>query len=60
MGNKQLTDVQANEVKRLKMYFPYRICYGAISPYGVFESGAVVNMRAPNKLAREGWAVFTL
>lgn len=54
----QLTTAQAAEVARLKMYFPFRICYGALSPSGEFESGAMLNRRHINKLVREGWKVW--
>jgi hypothetical protein len=49
---------QIAEVARLKQYFPYRICYGAISPDMEFEANAVSTMRRPNSLARKGYSVF--
>jgi hypothetical protein len=52
---------QTQEVQRLKGYFPYRICYGALNQQtGEFVSGAVATMRQPNKLAKEGWTVWVV
>lgn len=57
----QLTEAQIQELQGLKNSFPYRIVYGAINPAtGEWFASAVTTMRAPNKLAREGWQVFTL
>ena len=52
-----MNEAQTAEVLRLKAYFPYRICFGAIKGDEFFSSTAVT-MRKPNKLAREGWQVF--
>jgi hypothetical protein len=52
----QLTATQREEIIRLKQYFPFRICYGAIKD-GEFIAGAVVTKHQPNRLARQGWHV---
>lgn len=52
-----LSDAQAAEVTRLKMYFPYRICYGAIRG-DEFIACTATTRRPLLKLAREGWTVF--
>lgn len=53
---KQLSDTQRAEVLRLKMYFPFRICYGALKGTE-FVTGAVVTKRRPMRFARAGWHV---
>lgn len=53
----ELTPQQSAEVARLKMYFPYRICYGAIKGEE-FISNTATTRRPLLKLAREGWTVF--
>ena len=58
MYPQSLLPEQIAEVARLKQYFPYRICYGAISPEMEFEANAVSTMRRPNSLARKGYSVF--
>ena len=52
----ELNEQQRAEVIRLKQYFPYRVCFGAVKD-GEFQTGATFNMRKPNKLARDGWHV---
>lgn len=57
----QLPDATLEEMKRLKGWMPYRIVYAAVNPdTNEVHTGAVVDMRQPNKYARQGWAVFTL
>lgn len=57
----QLTQAQENELRLLKQTFPFRIVYCATNPQtGEYVASAVPTMRIPNKLAREGWQVFTL
>ena len=55
----ELNTEQLATLTRLKQYFPYRICYGAINESGDFLSSAVVNMRQPNDLVRRGYTVYT-
>jgi hypothetical protein len=47
------------EMKRLRMYFPFRIIFGAVRGTEC-DCRAVVDMRVPNKLARAGWHVEVL
>lgn len=57
----QPTEAQIQEMNRLKLSFPFRIVYGAFNPEtSEWFASAVPTMRIPNKLAREGWQVFTL
>lgn len=57
----QLSEAQIQELQNLKNSFPFRIIYGAFNPVTKeWIAGAVTTMRIPNKLAREGWQVFTL
>lgn len=56
----QLTEDQLIKLAYLQTHFPFRIIYGAISRDGEFEASAVTTMHRPNKLAREGWKVFTV
>lgn len=57
----QVTDKQQQEMHNLRLSFPFRIVYGAYNPTTQeWFASAVLNMRIPNKLAREGWEVFTL
>lgn len=53
----ELTQAQLAEVARLKQYFPFRICYGAIRGED-FIASAATTRRPLLKLAREGWTVF--
>jgi len=56
-----LTTKQETEMRRMRQWFPYRIVYAAINlQTEEFVCSAVTTMRIPNKLAREGWQVFTL
>ena len=50
------------EVRRLKEYFPYRICWGAFNPNDPNETdqGAHATKRQFNKRLREGWVGFIL
>ena len=52
-----MNEQQEAEVIRLKQYFPYRICYGAIRGQE-FIANTATTMRPLNKLVREGWTVF--
>lgn len=57
----QLTDAQTQQLRNLKASFPFRIIYGALNPVTKeYVASAVTSMRIPNKLAREGWEVFTV
>lgn len=51
---------QINELKRIKMYFPYRIVFGAISPDGKFDAYCKTTMHTANNLVRKGYQVFIL
>jgi len=56
-----LTSEQRQELARLQAYYPYRIIYGMIDKdSGEFFASAVISMRIPNKMAREGHKVFVL
>lgn len=60
-NNYQPSEAQVRELQNLKNSFPFRIIYGAFNPAtGEWFASAVPTMRIPNKLAREGWQVFTL
>ena len=52
-----MDEKQTAEVIKLKQYFPFRICYGAIKG-DEFIASTATTMRPLNKLAREGWQVF--
>lgn len=55
------TEAQHAEICRMKSYFPFRLAYGAFNAAtGEFVSGAVPTKRIPNKLKREGWAVWII
>ena len=57
----QPNETQMQELRRLKQFYPFRIVYGAFNPVtGEWFASAVPTMRIPNKLAREGWQVFTV
>lgn len=57
----QPTEAQIQEMNRLKLSFPFRVVYGAFNPVTQeWFASAVASTRIPNKLAREGWQVFTL
>lgn len=50
------------DVRRLKAYFPYRICWGAFKPDAPADtlSGADHTRRNLNTALRNGYAAFTL
>lgn len=55
----ELTNTQMAEVIRLKQHYPARIIYCMIDKdTKQFTCSAVLNMRIPNKLAREGHQIF--
>jgi hypothetical protein len=57
----ELSNEQITELNRLKSYFPYRIIYASIDKdTKQFNASAVLNMRIPNKLSRDGHIVFIL
>lgn len=61
-GSKQmtLTETQINEIARMKSYRPFMICYGAFNPAtGEWLVSAAPTKHRINKLAREGWQVWT-
>lgn len=61
MNTYQPNETQVRELQRLKSHYPFRIIYGAFNPAtNEWFASAVPTMRIPNKLAREGWQVFTL
>lgn len=54
------TDTQRAEIARMKASFPFRVAYGALNPQTQeFIASAVPDLRIPNRLAREGWLVWT-
>ena len=57
----ELTQQQIEEVKRVKMYFPYRIAFGALHPKTQeFRASAATTKRPINDLLRQGWLVWQL
>lgn len=56
----ELTQTQIQDLYNLKRWCPYRIVYGAINNNGDFVSGAVYDMRQPNKLIKQGYTVFKI
>ena len=52
-----MNESQTAQVVRLKQYFPFRICYGAVKG-DQFIANTATTMRPLNKLVREGWQVF--
>ncbi len=55
-----MNEQQIAEVANLKSWFPFRICFGAISPAGEFEAHAQTTMRRANSLVRKGWRVWVV
>lgn len=56
-----LNNEQAQELRRLKQYFPYRIVFGVLNKdTGEFAAYAKLTKHTANKLAREGHQVFLL
>lgn len=53
------SDTDRQEMARLKAYFPYRIVYCAVRG-NERTCSAVATMRIPNRLARDGWQVWTM
>ena len=61
MANGNLfTDSQIEQLESLKLYFPYRIVWGAIDQNGNFEAQATFDRRRLNKYLRSGWLVATV
>jgi len=61
VGVPTLTADHHAQIARMRASFPYRIAYGALHPTtGEFVASAVTSRRIPNKLAREGWHVWTM
>jgi hypothetical protein len=56
----ELTQEQAEEMKRVKGWFPYRIVFGVLRKTGEFEVWAKPTMHAANKLNREGHTIWLL
>jgi hypothetical protein len=55
------TETQMNEILRMKSYRPFMICYGAFNPTtGEWFVSASPTKHRINKLAREGWQVWTV
>ncbi len=54
----ELTEQQKKEIARIKAYYPFRICFGSLSPSGEFETWALTNRRRINKLVRSGYRVW--
>jgi hypothetical protein len=55
----EIPEATESELVRLRGYFPYRIIWCA-HRNGEWVTGATLDKRAPNKLNREGWTVFTV
>lgn len=56
-----VTKGQESELRRLKAYFPCRICFGWIDKdTKAWAVDTAYNLRRPNALARAGHAVFIL
>ena len=53
-----MNEEQADEMRRLKEEFPFRIVWGALSLSGQWKAGANVTRRKPNDLLRKGWRVW--
>lgn len=51
---------QEEAIKRLKAYFPYRICWGAVNNNGEFVTGADHTKQKLNSYLRKGWLVATV
>lgn len=53
------TPAQERDLRALMGTFPFRIIYAATHPdTGEWVCSAVLNMRIPNRLARQGWSVI--
>lgn len=60
VGTHTLSADQHAQIARMKASFPFRIAYGALNPKtGEFVASAVTSRCITNKLAREGWLVWT-
>jgi len=47
------------DMARLKLYFPYRIVWGAINPAtNELVSAASITKRQANDYVRKGWSVY--
>lgn len=55
----ELPEKTEAELIRLKQYFPYRHIWCAHKE-GEWVTGATLDKREPNRLARNGWQVFTV
>lgn len=55
----EMPEATENELVRLKQHFPYRIIWAACKG-SEWVTGATLDRREPNRLARQGWAVFTV
>lgn len=56
----ELTEAQALEIRRLKAYFPFRICYGVIDRRtGEFHAFAKTTKHHMNREVREGNFIYT-
>jgi hypothetical protein len=55
-----LTAAEYAQVQMFRMSFPYRIVYVARKEGEESFVSAATSMRIPNKMAREGWSVFTI
>ena len=58
-GVSALEPPQEQELRRLKAYFPYRICYAA-KRENEFICSTAVTKRRPNDLVRQGYQVWLL
>lgn len=55
----ELPESTEREMLRLKAYFPARVVWCA-HRNGEWQTGATLDNRVPNQLAREGWQVFKM
>lgn len=57
-----LSSEQFEELKRLKLYFPFRVCFGAIHPNGDFQTFAksVKPTRYLKGLVSKGYIIYQL
>ncbi len=57
----KLTQEQRDELLRLRQYFPFRLVWGSLDPFGGrWTAHATTDKREMNAMIRKGWTVVLL
>ncbi len=57
----KLTQEQQDELLRLRQYFPFRLVWGSLDPFGGrWAAHATMDKREMKALVRKGWTVVLL